>query len=156
VVETPRAHKVKKITREKILPLKILKEMDDPAAGAVILFLGTVRNHSEAGKVDKIAYETYEPMAEKRLAAIEAEVKRIWPVRKVKTVHRVGKLSIGDVSVAVAVSADHRREAFEACRHAIERIKHEVPMWKKERLGDGTEAWVEGTPIGDALRVRQR
>jgi len=146
----------RKITRKRIVPAKILAEMGDPAAGAVVLFLGTVRNHSEAGKVEKIVYETYEPMAEKRLGMIEAEVKRIWPVKKVKTVHRVGRMQIGDVSVAVAVSAAHRGEAFDACRHAIERIKHEVPMWKKEKLGDGSEAWVEGTPIGGALRVEQR
>ena len=148
--------RAKKITHEKIAPLEILEEMGDPAAGAVVLFLGTVRNHGEAGKVDRMVYETYEPMAEKRLASIEAEVKRIWPVKKIKTVHRVGSLRIGDVSVAVAVSSAHRREAFEACRHAIERIKHEVPMWKKERLADGSEAWVEGTPIGDSVPVEQR
>jgi molybdopterin synthase catalytic subunit len=127
----------------------VLKSVEDPGAGAVVLFLGTVRDNSEAGRVDRIEYEAYGPMAEKALARTEDEVRRMWPETKaVKIVHRVGDLAVGDVSVAVAVSSAHRAEAFEACRHAIEAIKHDVPMWKRERLSGGEEVWVEGTPIG--------
>lgn len=127
----------------------MLSSVGHPGAGAIVLFLGTVRDNSEAGKVDRIEYEAYEPMAEKRLEATEAEVRRRWPATKnVKIVHRVGGLSIGDVSVAVAVSSPHRAEAFEACRHAIEKIKREVPIWKRERLADGREKWVEGALLG--------
>ena len=141
-----------RITRKRIDPASVMRSVADDGAGAVVLFLGTVRENSEAGNVDRMAYEAYEPMAEKKLLEVEEEVKRIWPsTRGVKIVHRVGdSLSIGDVSVAIAVSSKHRAEAFEACRHAIERIKHDVPIWKREKLADGREVWVDGRPIGGA------
>jgi len=93
-------------------------------------------------------------MAEKRMREIAEEVKRTWPVSRVKIVHRVGTLKVGDVSVAVAVSSHHRAEAFDACRYAIESIKHDVPIWKKERLADGREVWVEGQPMRSPRRRR--
>jgi len=110
----------------------------------VVLFLGTVRNTSEAGSVDEIIYESYTPMAEKRAAEIEKTSRGVWPLRKVRIVHRIGRLRVGEVSLAVAVSAPHRAEAFDAVRHIVERIKHEVPIWKKEKLTGGGEVWVEG------------
>ncbi|MDA4114909.1 MAG: molybdenum cofactor biosynthesis protein MoaE, partial [Thaumarchaeota archaeon] len=122
----------------------LLAEVNDPKAGGTVLFIGTVRDNSDAGDVDMINYDAYLPMAEKRMVEIEEEVKRMWPVRKVAARHRIGDLKVGEVSVVVAVSAPHRAEAFEACRHAIERIKHDVPIWKKERLADGQERWVQG------------
>jgi molybdopterin synthase catalytic subunit len=133
-----------RITKSGIDAESILSEVTDHRSGATVLFLGTVRDNSEAGAVDRIVYDAYVPMAEKRMLEIEEEVKRIWPVNKVKIIHRVGRLKVGEVSVAVAVSSPHRGEAFDACRHAIERIKHDVPIWKKERLADGREVWVEG------------
>jgi molybdopterin synthase catalytic subunit len=143
-----------RLTSGVIRPSEILKSVADPEAGAVVLFLGTVRNNSEAGRVERIEYEAYEPMAEKRLAEAEREVKRRWPrTTGVKIVHRVGSLAIGEVSVAVAVSSPHRAEAFEACRHAIEKIKRDVPIWKREKLGDGSEVWVQGVPFGSKGRV---
>ena len=133
----------------------MIESVGDPGAGAIVLFLGTVRDNSEAGRVEKMEYEAYEPMAEKGLHIAEEEVKRRWPATTgVKIVHRVGGLSIGDVSVAVAVSSPHRAEAFEACRHAIERIKHDVAIWKRERLAGGKEVWVEGVPIGTGVKGR--
>jgi molybdopterin synthase catalytic subunit len=139
-----------RLTRKRIDPAEVVRSVGDGGAGAIVLFLGTVRDNSDAGKVDRMAYEAYAPMAEKKLFEVEMEVRRMWPSAKgVKIVHRTGdSLSIGDVSVAIAVSAEHRAEAFEACRHAIERIKHDVPIWKKERLADGREVWVEGHLIG--------
>src|SRR5207244_1627639 len=100
------------------------------------------------GEVSEILYEAYEEMAEKRLAQIEAQVQRTWPVKQIRIVHRLGRLRLGDVSVAVAVATEHRAEAFDACRNAIERIKHDVPIWKKEKLVGGGEEWVGGRPIG--------
>jgi molybdopterin synthase catalytic subunit len=135
------------ITRNRIRPERVLADVEDPKAGGTVLFIGTVRNHSEAGDVDLIFYDAYLPMAEKSLTRIQAETELLWPSTKVNLVHRVGELKVGEVSVAVAVSAEHRAEAFEACRQVIERIKHEVPIWKRERLADGSGVWVKGHPI---------
>jgi molybdopterin synthase catalytic subunit len=141
--------KATRLTREKIDPSSVLKSVGDSGAGAVVLFLGVVRDTSEAGRVERIEYEAYAPMAEKSLALAEQDIRRRWPATKaVKIVHRVGDLEVGDVSVAVAVSSPHRAEAFEACRRAIETIKHDAPIWKREKLADGSEAWVEGTLLG--------
>jgi molybdopterin synthase catalytic subunit len=138
-----------RLTREKIDPSKLLRSAGDPGAGGTVLFLGTVRNNSEAGSVEKIEYQAYEPMAEKSLGQAEEEVMRRWPdTRHVRILHRVGVLPVGEISVAVVVSSAHRAEAFEACRHAIERVKHDVPIWKREKLSGGKEVWVEGVPIG--------
>jgi molybdopterin synthase catalytic subunit len=140
--------KATRLTRSRIDPSKVLESVGDPGAGAVVLFLGTVRDNSEAGSVDRIEYEAYEPMAEKSLALTEEDIRRRWPATKaVKIVHRVGGLAVGEISVAVAVSSPHRAEAFEACRHAIEAIKRDAPIWKRERLADGREVWVEGVPL---------
>jgi molybdopterin synthase catalytic subunit len=134
----------------------VMRSVGDPGAGAVVLFLGTVRDSSEAGSVERIEYEAYEPMAEKRLAQAEQEVRRRWPeTTGVTIVHRLGNLAVGEVSVAVAVSSPHRAEAFEACRHAIETIKRDVPIWKREKLGDGSEVWVEGRPLGARSGARR-
>ncbi len=138
-----------RLTKDRIDASEVLKAVEDPGAGAAVLFLGVVRDNSEAGRVDMIEYEAYEPMAEKSLAKAEEDVRRRWPATKaVKIVHRLGRLSVGDVSVAIAVASPHRAEAFEACRQAIDTIKHEAPIWKREKLVGGTEVWVEGVPIG--------
>jgi len=148
------SRKAARLTKDVIDPSKMLRSVGDAGAGAVVLFLGTVRDRSEAGSVERIEYEAYEPMAEKRLAEAEREVRRRWPtVTAVRILHRLGGLAVGEVSVAVAVSSPHRAEAFEACRHAIETIKHEVPIWKREKLGDGSEVWVEGVQVGPGARA---
>jgi molybdopterin synthase catalytic subunit len=142
-------HGLTRLTRAKIDPAKLLRSVGDSGAGGTVLFLGTVRDNSEAGSVNKIEYEAYEPMAEKALAQAEEEVRRRWPDTKhVRILHRVGGLAVGEISVAVVVSSAHRAEAFEACRHAIERVKHDVPIWKREKLVDGKEVWVEGVQYG--------
>ena len=109
--------------------------------GAVCLFLGTVRDLTGDDETAFLEYEAYPPMAEKKLAEIEAEVRIRWPVGGVALVHRLGKLAVGEVSVAVAVSAPHRAEAFEACRFAIDTLKQVVPIWKKDIRPSGVEAW---------------
>jgi molybdopterin synthase catalytic subunit len=115
-----------------------------PRCGAVALFLGTVRELTGDRVTTRLDYQAYPPMAEKKLAEVEAEVRRRWPVGEVALVHRVGSLGVGEVSVAVAVSAPHRAAAFEACRFAIDTLKEVVPIWKRENAPDGAAEWVEG------------
>jgi molybdopterin synthase catalytic subunit len=138
-----------RITRAPIEPGSVLSSVRDDVAGGSVLFVGTIRNRSEGRTVKGLTYEVYKEMAEKRMDEIEEEVKRRWPIKKMTMVHRYGGLKVGDVSVAVAVSCEHRADAFDACRYAIDTIKRTLPIWKKERFGSGAEAWVKGTPIED-------
>ncbi|MDQ3836062.1 MAG: molybdenum cofactor biosynthesis protein MoaE [Thermoproteota archaeon] len=127
----------------------LLANVKDDSAGATILFLGTVRNHNEGYAVSAIYYEAYIGMAEDAMAKIEAETIKRWNLKKFAAVHRIGNLKIGEISVAIAVSSEHRAEAFEAGRYAIDQIKSQVPIWKKETIGGGKEArWAQGTPMG--------
>lgn len=130
------------------MPSRVLDEVMDVAAGGVALFLGTVRDHGEAGKVVELDYQSYVGLAERKLLEIEKEVLRKWPVKKIRIVHRIGRLRLGEVSVAVALSTPHRAEAFEACRYAIDRIKRDVPIWKRETLTGGKRLWVTGQTMG--------
>jgi molybdopterin synthase catalytic subunit len=120
---------------------EILLSVKSPEAGAIDIFIGTTRNHSNGKDVLSLEYEAYEPMALKMLEGIIAEARRRWSVGRIAIVHRVGKVEIGEASVVIAVSAAHRREAFEACRFLIDALKRDVPIWKKEVFSDG-EAWV--------------
>ena len=116
-----------------------------PGCGAVVTFLGTVRDLTGDRMTVSLDYEAYPGMAEKKMAEIEADTRARWPVGDVALVHRLGHLAVGDVSVAVAVSCPHRHQAFDACRHAIDRLKEIVPIWKKENWADGTTEWVDPT-----------
>lgn len=139
-----------RITKKRIFPERLLREVKADSAGGTVVFIGTIRNRSKHGTVAGLEYQVYRRMAEKRMKKIESDVARKWPVSKVRLVHREGSLKVGDVSVVVAVSAEHRAEAFEACRYAIDRVKSTLPIWKKEKLGrSGT--WVEGSPIESQL-----
>lgn len=115
------------------------------ADGATVTFVGTVRDHARGHRVVQLDYEAFGPMALKKMSAIEEEVRRRWPVTDIAIVHRTGSLHVGEASVVVAVTAAHRPEAFEACRHAIDTLKHTVPIWKKEFYAEG-EAWVDDRP----------
>ncbi len=134
-----------RITADSLDPGEALAFVADPGAGGTCLFLGTVRDHSNAGEVTGLQYEAWDEMAEARLAEVARGMLDTWPVRKVALLHRTGPLAIGDVSVVVACSAPHRAEAFEACRHGIERIKEDAPIWKKEALTSGESNWVMGS-----------
>jgi molybdopterin synthase catalytic subunit len=112
------------------------------AAGAVCTFLGTVREMTGDRRTASLDYEAYPGMAHKKLAEIEAEARRRWPVIDAAIVHRVGRLGLGEISVVVAVSCPHRNDAFDACRWLIDTLKEVVPIWKKEVWADGTEEWV--------------
>lgn len=117
----------------------------DPGAGGTCVFVGTVRDASSAGEVTGLHYEAWDELAEGRLRELAAELHERWPLRKVAILHRTGDLAVGEASVVVACSAPHRAEAFEACRHGIERLKEDVPIWKKEALVTGESGWVMGS-----------
>jgi molybdopterin synthase catalytic subunit len=133
-----------RITADPLDPAEAVASVADPAAGGTCVFLGTVRDHSEAGEVTGLTYEAWEELALARLEELGGELFERWPLRKVAVWHRTGELGIGEVSVIVACSAAHRAEAFEACRHGIERLKDDVPVWKKEHLAQGEAHWVMG------------
>jgi molybdopterin synthase catalytic subunit len=113
-------------------------------SGAVASFLGVVRGYARGRRVRYLEYDAYREMAVPKMRQIGEEIRARWPVDRVAIVHRVGRLSIGEASVAIAVSAPHRREALQACAYAIERLKEIVPIWKKEVWTDGAE-WIGST-----------
>ncbi len=131
------------ITEKSIDVNLLLSYVSDPSSGASVLFTGTVRDHKEQYKVSKLHYEAYQEMAEKILQEIENEVHTKWKINKFLAIHRTGTLKVGEVSVVVAVSSGHRKEAFEACKFGIDSIKEKAPIWKKEFSESGTE-WLEG------------
>ena len=110
--------------------------------GAICVFVGVVRNESDGAETVAIEYEAYGPMAESELARVAGEVSTEWPDARLRIRHRVGRLAVGEASVAIVASAPHREEAFAACRAAIERIKKTVPIWKREIRPDGSSEWV--------------
>jgi len=113
----------------------------DPRAGATVVFVGTTRNQSSGRTVEELEYEAYGDMAEARMRSLGEEIQKRWPVVKVAMVHRVGRVGVGEASVAIAVSGAHRAEAFDACRFGIDELKKSVPIWKKEHYRDGSR-WV--------------
>jgi molybdopterin synthase catalytic subunit len=120
------------ITELPIDVTPVLREIAGPATGGIDIFIGTVRETNDGKSVSSIEYSSYVPMAEDLLRRIEAEIRAKWTVGNVAIVHRIGLLRVGEISVVTAVGAPHRAEAFEACRVAIERVKADVPIWKKE------------------------
>ncbi|KAA3615404.1 MAG: molybdenum cofactor biosynthesis protein MoaE [Calditrichaeota bacterium] len=131
------------ITDKKIDVDALLKNTENPATGGVAIFIGRVRNHAHGKIVEKMEYFGYEKMAIFELEKIEAEARQKWPVREMAIVHRLGMQHIGDASVVIAVSCDHRADAFDACRFVIDTLKKTVPIWKKE-YGPNGEEWVDG------------
>jgi molybdopterin synthase catalytic subunit len=109
----------------------------DAGAGAVVTFSGTVRDHGRGQSVSLLEYEAYAPAAERMMEQVGEEIAAQWPVIKVAMVHRTGALTVGEVSVVIAIASAHRDAAFEASRYAIERLKEIVPIWKKEHYDDG-------------------
>jgi molybdopterin synthase catalytic subunit len=132
------------LTRDPI-DLAALVDGARPEDGAVCLFVGVVRNESGGRETVAIDYEAYGPMAESEIARIAAAVSSEWPRARVRIFHRVGRLAVGEASVAVLATAPHREEAFAACRAAIDRVKKKVPIWKKEIRPDGSSEWVDPT-----------
>jgi len=131
------------LTRQAIDPRAIIRRIQTGAEGAVVTFEGTVRNNTEGRRTLCLDYEGYESMALKVMAQIGRELAAAHPIGSVALVHRLGRMLIGETSVAVIVTAPHRRPAFQAALEGIDRLKKLVPIWKKEHFVDG-EVWVEG------------
>jgi molybdopterin synthase catalytic subunit len=130
------------ISREPVDVPRLVAAVEAPEIGGIATFIGLVRNHHEGRGVEGLEYSAYVPMAEREMRAILSEAGARWAVKLAAT-HRIGALSIGDVAVAIVAAGAHRGEAFDACRYVIEEVKQRVPIWKRERYADGTEAWVE-------------
>jgi len=121
----------------------VIRRVEDPGNGAICVFYGVVRDHALSGKATRfLEYEAYTEMAEAKMAEIASEIRNRWGIERVAMTHRVGRLGIGEPSVVIAVGTPHRKQAFEACEYAIDRLKEIVPVWKKE-IGPGGEEWVE-------------
>jgi molybdopterin synthase catalytic subunit len=130
-----------RIVKEKIDIEEVLNAVEDPSAGGIDVFIGTMRNISAGKTVLSLEYEAYEEMALSMMERISAEATGRWGLKKVAIVHRVGKVGIGEASIVVAVSAEHRKEAFEGCRFIIDSVKKDAPIWKKEYYSEGS-AWI--------------
>jgi molybdopterin synthase catalytic subunit len=111
--------------------------------GAVVSFLGLVRNHNAGRRVTYLEYEAYQPLALKVFERIASEARERWPGVTLALHHRVGRLEIGEASVAIAAASAHRADGFAACRYAIERVKQIAPIWKHEFF-EGGDVWIEG------------
>lgn len=131
-----------RVTTEPLSADALASDVTVPEAGAVSVFLGVVRDNTAGRPVVALEYEANVPMAEAKMKEIGEAVHQRWPgVQQVAMLHRIGRLAIGEASVAIAVSAAHRREAILACHYAIDRLKETVPIWKREIFEDGA-VWV--------------
>jgi len=130
------------VTTEPLSVQQVNDLVKRPTDGAVVTFDGIVRNNFDGRPVRYLAYEAYAAMAEKKMAEIGAEVQQKFTIGEIAMVHRIGRLEIGESSIVIAVAAPHRHAAFEACAYAMDRVKAEVPVWKKEFFGDGADHWV--------------
>ena len=130
------------LTQEPIDTAELLARVTLPAAGAVVLFLGTVREMTGDRRTASLDYQCYPEMAERKLAELEAEARRRWKIVECAIVHRLGHLDLAEASVAVAVSTPHRADAFEAGKWLIDTLKEVVPIWKRENWADGEVEWV--------------
>jgi molybdopterin synthase catalytic subunit len=142
-----------KITQAPIDPQELTNFVADPAAGAMTTFVGTTRNTNDVRRVIRLEYECYPGMAEKEMVKIAEEALIRWPIKKIAMIHRLGRVDIGEASVAIAVSSGHRHAAFEACHYAINQLKETVPIWKKE-LYEGGELWI-GSQTGTTGSFRR-
>lgn len=118
-----------------------------PECGGIGIFIGTVRNHHEGKAVKALKYTSYAPVSEKMIRQIEQEIQQKFAVAYVRVIHRIGTLNIGEKAIIAIAYAAHRREAFAACEEAVERVKHEVPVWKEEFYLDGSSQYVAGCCI---------
>jgi MoaE-MoaD fusion protein len=134
-----------RVTTDSLRVEEALESVADASAGGTCVFLGTVRDRSAAGDVVDLTYEAWEELANRRLSEIANEVLAHWDVRRIAVLHRTGRVGVGETTVVIACSAPHRADAFDACRHAIERLKQDVPIWKREALASGDAHWVMGS-----------
>jgi len=129
-------------------PLQVdpaIRSVQAEGAGAIDVFIGTVRNNTQRRTVTRLDFEAYDPMAVKEMKKLAVRACEQWPVEKIAIHHRKGTLYVGDIAVVIAVSTPHRQAAFEACKFTIDTLKQTVPIWKKEIFDDG-EVWVSAHP----------
>jgi len=131
-----------RLTRDPIDHAELTEAVRSPLCGAVVTFLGTVRELTAGRKTTFLEYDAYEPMAESELRKLAEQVARKWSLHAVAITHRLGPLDLGEIAVAVAVSSPHRREAFEAASEIMTVMKQTVPIWKKETWADGETEWI--------------
>jgi len=143
------------ITAGAIDSSRLLRAVRDPAAGAVVVFLGTTRNRNAGRRVVRLEYEAFASMAEREMRRLADEAKRRWPVARVAMAHRTGIVPVGEASVGIAVSAAHRAEAFAACHWLIDRLKEIVPIWKKEHFRGGA-VWIGAQQTLPVRAARRR
>ncbi len=136
------------ITDELLTADSVAAAVSAVDCGGLVTFLGTVRSPSRGRVVLYLEYEAYPEMAIRKMEQIAAEIRERWGLTRLAIRHRTGRLQVGEVSVAIAVAAPHRHEAFEACEYAIVRLKRIVPIWKKEVWANG-ESWIGWEGVGE-------
>ena len=134
-----------RLVSEPIDALSLVRDVAGPSHGAIILFLGVVREMNDGRGVTGIEYSAYEAMATAELQAIAREAGERFAPSSISIVHRLGELSLEEASVGIAVAHPHRGEAYEVSRWVIEELKRRVPIWKREHYVDGTREWVDPT-----------
>jgi molybdopterin synthase catalytic subunit len=144
-----------RVTDEALDPSEILQYIRMDSSGAVVLFHGVARDHSDGRRVVALEYDAYPSMAERKLREVAEEIAGRFDITGIGMLHRTGRLSIGEASLLIGVSAAHRAEAFEACHQAVDRIKQAVPIWKKEVWEDGDGEWVAGHAVDAGLAAPQ-
>ena len=147
-VASPPATDRAALTDERIDVAAVERQVSGPACGAVLLFLGNVRDHHAGRPVARLDYSAYRPMAVERLRTIVEELEAEGDRLRLAIVHRLGTVPVGEASVVIAAASPHRAAAYDASRVALERLKKEVPIWKREHYADGEVAWREEEPLG--------
>ena len=148
---TPRDERIDTRITDDVIELRDLAPAaGDGSVGASVLFVGRVRDRNEDREVVGLEYDVYEGMADPVLRAIATEALERFEVTRVEAVHRTGRLRVGEISVAIAVGAAHRKAAYDASRYVIEEIKLRLPIWKRELYADGSRAWLEGRALTPA------
>lgn len=145
-----------RLTRDPIDVAQLLAHVHSTQAGAVVLFLGTVRELTGERRTLALDYDGYMPMAEATLADLERQARGRWPLLECALVHRLGHMELGETSVAIAVSSAHRQTAFEAGKWLIDTLKEVVPIWKQEHWADGTREWVHPGLNSDKIEPAPR
>lgn len=138
------------LTSEAIDVPRLLAQVQQPEAGAVVLFLGTTRRFTAQRETVELRYEAYAEMAERELAKLEQQARRRWTLVECAIVHRLGIVPLAEASVAIAVSSPHRDAAFEAGRWLIDELKDSAPIWKQEHWADGVAEWIHPGPAQPA------
>lgn len=133
-----------RLTSDPIDPAVLEASLDSPSAGAVVTFVGRVRNHSQGREVLRLDYEGAEALAANQFDLLERDTRARFEVEEIGCAHRIGTLEIGDIAVWIGVSSAHRGPAFDACRFLIDELKKRLPIWKKEHYADGDSGWIEG------------